>query len=200
MLSFGDITTVVRLLWEKVRADNSADSKRAKLAKAIRDVHRDLEELIGNGRLILRICSNDSSGEAVPTLTRQLEILSRLKESFESEPLSDVVAVHLPEVSKNFERVIEGKRERVWIRLEEILGKPPRASGHDFVDNLAAVWPENAPAGTPALYRIAANARRVPRAHPDDIKQGQIVLDDLARASEDLRHLLVDKFKVEDLA
>jgi hypothetical protein len=76
-------------------------------------LRKDLDEMVGRGRGILDLCEYGPRSSAIPLLTLQLNTMERIRATFLAEPLSDLVAVHLPQVSKDFEFALDRKRTRV---------------------------------------------------------------------------------------
>ena len=70
---------------------------------------------------------------AIPLLTKQLEVLQHIKAGFAEGPLSTLVEVHLPEISRAVAMAIDGKERRVWIRLDNLIDSGRGLSPDEWV-------------------------------------------------------------------
>jgi hypothetical protein len=219
----GDLVKLLELLVSILKG--SGDHKRAHLAKDLRRLHQEIADMVERGRAILQLVSEHNpypDGRAVQLLSEQLGVLDTIKETLTTGAIGDVLQVHLPEARRHLNAYIDAKKNRVCIRLDQLVSDGSQLQPDEWIDSMEnkigqLEVPSLSPAWSHALTfyamvlrtegeidlinskPLAPNTRFVVEGEDREISMGHELLNRIAAANEQVRAFLVEKFKFEDI-
>ena len=210
-----------------VSETSTPHKKREKLAKALHLVYSDIEVIVSRGReWLVMYEKNDRGyeddpngrGRAILLLTQQLGALQSLIEHLEEGAVTDILQLHLPNLTDSLRFAVGMKQSRVWVRLDLFVSDGVELTDDEWMANLEKRMGESDDLRD-QFDRMQLQRRRsevvslmeVERYHPErfervnligssnEIQQGCVVLNKLEAVGQQLRTFLLDKFKIEDV-
>lgn len=221
----GDILNALKLLLDALKT--SDDKKRERVAKEVLRIYLGVADAVETGRKILSMLNNETSahrGVSISLLTQQLQALHSLSDRLTSKRLVGILSLHLPRFNTALLCLLSAKGSRVWCTLDQLVTDSQAVSPEEWVCRLESrmlpaedspksvffiatseiVRLEDVPGGMRTWYPLeslvpAPSPDLILAATPDEIKKAREELDQIAKAGEQLRSFLIEKFKFEDV-